>query len=79
NTMILAGEALKQLLLARLNVNKLLGRHDESAAQGADKAFADLKVAMTGFAAAANNPEVRKLFDEVNANVEKYNQAYKKA
>ena len=28
NNMILAGEALKQLLLARLNVNKLLGRHE---------------------------------------------------
>ena len=36
NTMILAGEALKQLLLARLNVNKLLGRHEQSSAQGAE-------------------------------------------
>jgi len=37
NNMILAGEALKQLLLARLNVNKLLGRHEQSSAEGAEK------------------------------------------
>ena len=37
NTMILAGEALKQLLLARLNVNKLLGRHEQSSAQAPKK------------------------------------------
>ena len=40
NNMILAGEALKQLLLARLNVNKLLGRHEQSSAQGAETALA---------------------------------------
>ncbi len=41
NTMVLAGEALKQLLLARLNVNKLLGRHEQSSAEGAEKALAE--------------------------------------
>jgi methyl-accepting chemotaxis protein len=79
NTMILAGEALKQLLLARLNVNKLLGRHDQSSADGAEKALADLKVAMTAFGAGIVNEDVRKVFTDVNANVEKYTEAYRKA
>ena len=43
NTMILAGEALKQLLLARLNVNKLLGRHEQSSADRAERAAAESK------------------------------------
>ncbi len=79
NTMILAGEALKQLLLVRLNVNKLLGRHEESSAQGAEKALAALKTAMTAFGAGIVNDEVRKVFVAVNGNVEKYTEAYHKA
>ena len=79
NTMVLAGEALKQLLLARLNVNKLLGRHEQSSAEGAEKALAELKVAMTAFGAAIVNDDVRKVFTDVNANVEKYTDAYHKA
>ena len=79
NTMILAGEALKQLLLARLNVNKLLGRHEQSAVEGAGKALADLKKAMVAFGAAIVNEEVRKLFAEANGNVDKYAEAYRAA
>jgi methyl-accepting chemotaxis protein len=79
NTMILAGEALKQLLLARLNVNKLLGRHEESSAQGAEKALAALKTAMTAFGAAIVSDDVRKVFVDVNQNVQKYTDAYHKA
>jgi methyl-accepting chemotaxis protein len=79
NTMVLAGEALKQLLLARLNVNKLLGRHEQSSAEGAEKALAELKVAMTAFGAAIVNDDVRKVFTDVNINVEKYTDAYHKA
>ncbi len=79
NTMIVAGEALKHLMLARLNVNKLLGRHEQSAADAAEKAFADLKTAMTAFGAAIVNDEVRKLFADVNALTNQYHEAYKKA
>ena len=79
NTMILAGEALKQLLLARLNVNKLLGRHEESSVQGAEKALAALKTAMTAFGAGIVNDDVRRVFVGVNANIEKYTDAYHKA
>jgi methyl-accepting chemotaxis protein len=79
NTMLMAGEALKQLLLVRLNVNKLLGRHDQSSADGAEKALAALKTAMTAFGAAITSDDVRKEFVDVNANVEKYAEAYHKA
>ena len=79
NNMILAGEALKQLLLARLNVNKLLGRHEQSSAQGAETALAALKTAMTAFGAGIANDEVRKVFTDANSNVEKYAEAYHKA
>ena len=79
NTMLLAGEALKHLMLARLNANKVLARHDAVAAQGAEKAFTDLKSAMAGFGAGIVNEEVRKVFTEVNANVEQYAETYRKA
>ena len=79
NNMILAGEALKQLLLARLNVNKLLGRHEQSSAQGAETALAALKTAMTAFGAGIANDEARKVFADANGNVEKYADAYHKA
>jgi len=79
NNATLGGEAVKQLLLARLNVNKLLGRHEQSSAQAAEKALAALKTAMTGFGAGIVNDEVRKLFAEANSNVEKYADAYHKA
>ncbi len=79
NTMVLAGEAMKQLLLARLNVNKLLGRHEQSSAEGAEKALAQLKVTMTAFGAAIINDDVRKIFAETNDNIKKYSDAYHKA
>jgi methyl-accepting chemotaxis protein/CHASE3 domain sensor protein len=79
NATLHAGEALKQLLLARLNVNKLIGRHEQSAADAAEKALAALKTAMTAFGAAIAGDEARKLFADVNANVEKYTEAYHKA
>jgi len=79
NTMIMAGEALKQLLLVRLNVNKLLGRHDQSSADAADKAVADLKTAMAAFGAGLVDENVRNVFVDVNANVEKYADAYHKS
>jgi methyl-accepting chemotaxis protein len=79
NNTILAGEALKQLLLVRLNANKLLGRHEQSSAQGAETALAALKTAMTAFGAGITSDEVRKLFTDTNSNVEKYADAYHKA
>ncbi len=79
NTLVLAGEAMKQLLLARLHVNKNLARHDKASAAAAEKAFADLKVVMAAFGKAIANDDERRLFNEVNANVTSYDAAYKKA
>jgi len=79
NNATFGGEAAKQLLLARLNVNKLLGRHEQSSAQAAERALAALKTAMTGVGAGIVNDEVRKLLAEANSNVEKYADAYHKA
>ena len=79
NVSILAGEALKQLLLARLSVNKLLGRHDPVAAEAAEKALAELKTAMTAIGAGIVNDDIRKVFVDVNNNVETYTEAYHKA
>ncbi|WKA28804.1 methyl-accepting chemotaxis protein [Bradyrhizobium roseum] len=79
NSVVLAGEAVKLLMQARLNVNKLLGRHEESAAQGAEKALAALKKTMTAFGAGIVSEEARKIFVDVNGNVEKYTDAYHKA
>jgi Methyl-accepting chemotaxis protein len=78
NNATLGGEAVKQLLLARLNVNKLLGRHEQSSAQAAENALAALKKAMTAFSAGIND-DARKLFADASSNVDKYADAYHKA
>ncbi len=79
NNAALAGEAVKQLLLVRLNANKLLGRHDQSSAQAAEAALATLKKAMAAFSAGGVNDDVRKLFADASGNVDKYVDAYHKA
>ena len=78
-TMLLAGEAMKQLLLVRLNVNKLLGRHEQSAADAAEKALVALKKAMAALDTGIVGDEARKIFADVNGNVQKYADAYHKA
>jgi methyl-accepting chemotaxis protein len=79
NNAALGGEAIKQLLLARLNVNKLLGRHEQSSAQAAESALAALKKAMSAYGAGMVGDDARKLFAEAGSNVEKYADAYHKA
>jgi hypothetical protein len=79
NNVILGGEAVKQLLLARLNVNKLLGRHEQSSAEAAEKALAALKTAMTAFGSGIVNDDARRLFAEASGNIDKYADAYLKA
>mgnify|MGYP000199713881 FL=1 len=79
NNVILGSEAVKQLLLARLNVNKLLGRHEQSSAEAADKALAVLKTAMTAFGSGIANDDARRMFAEASGNIDKYADAYKKA
>ncbi len=59
----LAGEGLKHLMLARLNVNKVLARHDQASADAASRAFADLKQVMVGLDAATKGSDGRRFFD----------------
>jgi methyl-accepting chemotaxis protein len=74
-----AGDAFKHLMLARLSANKVIVRHDQASADAADKSFTALKSAMTALSGAINTGDVRKLFDETNANLIKYADAYKTA
>jgi methyl-accepting chemotaxis protein len=79
NAMILSGEALKQLLLARLNVNKLLGRHDQAASEAAERAFGDLKTVLSGLEGIVGSGEMRTLFGEIKMLVDKYHQAFRRS
>jgi methyl-accepting chemotaxis protein len=79
NNATLGGEGIKQLLLVRLNVNKLLGRHEQSAAQAAESAITALKKAMSAYSAGIASDDARKLFAEASGNVDKYADAYHKA
>ncbi len=79
NMLTLAGEGLKQVMMARLNVNKVLARHDQASADAAAKAFADLKLVMNGLDGATKGSDARKLFDEVKVLTEKYADGYAKA
>ena len=79
NAAVLAGEGTVILMLARLNVNKLLARHDNALAEAATKAFADLKQVTTALDGAIKAGDARKLYDEIKVLTEKYNSGYVKA
>ncbi|MFH1344155.1 MAG: methyl-accepting chemotaxis protein [Pseudomonadota bacterium] len=79
NTVILAGEAIKLLMQVRLNSDRVLARHDEAFVKAAEVAFVDLKRVLATFEAAATNPDVRKQFDEVKSNADKFHDAFAKA
>ncbi|MFH1341915.1 MAG: HAMP domain-containing methyl-accepting chemotaxis protein [Pseudomonadota bacterium] len=79
NTVILAGEAIKLLMQVRLNSDKALARHDEAFVKVAEVAFVDLKRVLATFEAAVTNPDVRKQFDEVKSNADKFHDAFAKA
>jgi methyl-accepting chemotaxis protein len=79
NTVILAGEAIKLLMQVRLNADKALSRHDETFVKTAEGAFADLKRVLATFEAAVTNPDVRKQFDDVRSNADKFHDAFVRA
>jgi len=76
---LLVAEAVKQLLLLRLDANKLLSRHDQAAADAAEKALADLRAAMSALKIAIRSPADRKQIGEIEVDVENYANAYQKA
>ena len=56
---------LETLLVARLDSNKALARHDQALAQKADNSFMTLNQALKGIEAVAQGPEMRPLYDEI--------------
>jgi methyl-accepting chemotaxis protein len=79
NFYALVGEAVKQVMIARLNVNKVLGRHDETSAQNASKAFADLKSVMDEIGGVAKAGRAGKLTGEIKALAGAYQQGFETA
>ena len=73
------GEAIKQVMIARLNVNKVLARHDAATAQNATKAFADLGSVMSEIGAVAKNGNAGKLTSEVKVLVGTYQRGFEAA
>jgi methyl-accepting chemotaxis protein len=78
-TLRLVTEALKQLLLVRLNANKLLGRHDQAAEDSAQMALANLRAAMSALKTAIDSPVGRKQLDDIEVDITNYADAYQKA
>jgi methyl-accepting chemotaxis protein len=79
NAVILVGEAIKLVMLVRLDGQKALARHDEAAVKAVEKAFADLKLVWTSLERTIAGAEDRRQFDQVRANSDKYHEALLKA
>jgi methyl-accepting chemotaxis protein len=76
---VLGYEGRQHLMLARLNVNKLLGRHEQEAAAAVEKSFADLTAALQAIDTNTKGAEFRKAFDDLQAGVTSYHDSYRKA
>ena len=79
NTVVLFGEAIKSLMLLRLNAEKVFARHDDVFAKNAEKAFEDLNLVLASIDKAIVNPDVRKQFDVVVADAKKFHDAFVKS
>jgi methyl-accepting chemotaxis protein len=79
NVTVLANEGLKQFMLARLSVNKLLGRHEAAAAEEAEKAFTALGGVLQAIDAASRGTGYRGAFDASQGGVALYREAFHKA
>jgi methyl-accepting chemotaxis protein len=75
----LIGDGTKQVLLARLNSNKLIGRHDPSAAAAAEKAFNELKPLLARLESGNPPDEARRLLSEIKSLVSRYHDAFARA
>jgi methyl-accepting chemotaxis protein len=76
NAMILAGSAIEYVMQARLDVNKLLARHDESLKQAADMSFVDMQTALRGLGAAVGDSDLKEAFVAIEALASSYHEAY---
>jgi methyl-accepting chemotaxis protein len=79
NAQTLANAALRQLTIARLDVNKFLGRHLEASEYAAENSFNGLTRVLRELDAAAAAPELRTIFDQVQALLTTYHGAFRTA
>lgn len=79
NAVILVGEAIKLVMLVRLDGQKALARHDEVTAKAVEKAFSDLKLVWASLERTTVSVEDRRQLDQVRANSDRYHEALLKA
>jgi methyl-accepting chemotaxis protein len=79
NTVILGNEALKQLLIANKNVDRMLGIADTTARDAADKAFANMKTVLAQLDKVITSPAARKNYEELVKLAETYHAGYERA
>jgi hemerythrin-like metal-binding protein len=79
DTTALANKSQEQFMLVRLDVNKLLGRHDTAAGAAAEKEFEELGTTLQTIGATAKDAAYRTTFDELRAGVTAYHDAFHKA
>jgi methyl-accepting chemotaxis protein len=75
----LATEGRRLSLMARLDVNKRMGRHDEAAARSAEQVFADLKQTLSQIDAATKDSELNAVVKGEMTSIERYQTAFERA
>jgi methyl-accepting chemotaxis protein len=79
DALLLAGEAEKQIMAMRLNVNKALARHTEADTQKINEPLAQFKGLMTKLAHVVESEDARRIHSDLVLGIEKYMQAFNKA
>ncbi len=79
NLLTLAGEGLKQVMSARLNVNKHLYQNEQAAESAAATAFADLQAVLKAIGDETRGKEESRTFNEIGELVRNYQSGYKSA
>lgn len=79
NALILAAEALKEVMQIRLSVNMMLGRHDRDAKATADRAFEDVNRILASLDGMIRSPASRANYEEVKTLIAEYRDGFEKA
>jgi methyl-accepting chemotaxis protein len=75
----LGNAAMTQFMIARLDVNKLIGRHDEAAGEAAEKDFTALTAQLLTIDAATKAADYHKTLEDLQAGVAAYHDAFRKS
>ncbi len=79
NVALLGNAALIRLMSARIDVNKLLGRHDAAAGAAADKDFGELDARLQAIDAATRGTDYQGTVDALRAGAAGYRDAFERA